>query len=118
MTELSDNAIMFQKNLNEENTIIHFTREELDGLPPDFIDGLDTVESEGEHKYKVSLRYPELLPVMRYARNEETRRKLDVANGRKCMEENTPLLEETLTLRHGTLHWKILQTCSHHNNIH
>jgi hypothetical protein len=40
---------------------------------------------------------------MRYAHNEETRRKLDIANAAKSMHENTPLLEETLALRHGAL---------------
>jgi Zn-dependent oligopeptidase len=39
---------------------------------------------------------------MRYANNAETRRKLDTANAARSMRENTPLLEETLALRHGT----------------
>lgn len=130
--EMSDNAITFQKNLNEDTTAFYFSREELDGLPQDFLDGLEKVDGQvqrpprqrsipelfdqraaffdtaggdkegGATKYKVSLRYPELLPVMRYANNAETRRKLDTANAARSMLENTPLLEETLALRHGT----------------
>jgi len=126
---MSDNAITFQKNLNEDTTAFYFSREELDGLPQDFLDGLEKVDGQvkrpshqrsiselfdqladtaggdkegGATKYKVSLRYPELLPVMRYANNAETRRKLDIANAARSMLENTPLLEETLALRHGT----------------
>ncbi|ELR17536.1 peptidase family M3 protein [Acanthamoeba castellanii str. Neff] len=100
--KMSDNAITFQKNLNEDTTAFYFSREELDGLPQDFLDGLEKVDGQegGATKYKVSLRYPELLPVMRYANNAETRRKLDTANAARSMRENTPLLEETLALRH------------------
>jgi len=96
---MSDNMINFQQNLNEDQTALFFTREELDGLPQDFIDGLQK-RTDGEvTKYRVSLQYPELLPVMRYARIEETRRQMDLANASKCMQLNTPLLEETVALR-------------------
>jgi len=40
ITGMSDNMINFQQNLNEDQTALFFTRDELDGLPQDFIDGL------------------------------------------------------------------------------
>jgi hypothetical protein len=40
---------------------------------------------------------------MQHARNEETRRRMDVANASRCIHANTPLLEETLALRQGTM---------------
>ena len=64
----------------------------------------------------MSLRYPELLPVMRYANNAETRRKLDTANAARSMLENTPLLEETLALRHGT--YPSVSQLSRHTHLH
>jgi Zn-dependent oligopeptidase len=36
-TRCGELSIKFQRNLNEENTILHFTRAELDGMPEDFI---------------------------------------------------------------------------------
>ncbi len=66
--------------------------------------GVFLTESE-QTKYKVSLRYPELLPVMRYANNPETRGRLDVANGKKCMDKNASLLEDVVSLRKGKLVW-------------
>ncbi len=40
---------------------------------------------------------------MRYANNPETRRRLDVANGKKCMDKNASLLEDVVSLRKGKL---------------
>lgn len=36
-TRCGELSIKFQRNLNEENTHLHFTRAELDGMPEDFI---------------------------------------------------------------------------------
>jgi hypothetical protein len=52
-TEISELGIKFQKNLNEENTKLEFTREELEGLPDDFFSGRETV-SPSIHRHCVS----------------------------------------------------------------
>lgn len=99
---LSSLTIAFQKNLNEDNTVLNFTRSQLEGLPDDFIDALPRVEQEQESEeplYSVSLRYPDLMPVMMMCRVEDTRRKLEFANSSKCMQENVPLFEEAIAVR-------------------
>lgn len=40
---MSELSIKFQRNLNEDNTKLFFTREELAGMPEDFIDELTQV---------------------------------------------------------------------------
>ena len=46
------------------------------------------------------MKYPEVLPAMRLCKNEETRRKLDLAKGSQCQDSNVPLLEELVMKRH------------------
>ncbi|RXG59754.1 Thimet oligopeptidase, partial [Armadillidium vulgare] len=50
-TRMSELSIKFENNLNEDNTKLYFTKEELSGMPDDFIDDLKEV---------LTLKYPHL----------------------------------------------------------
>ncbi|KAI2470981.1 Metalloprotease [Annulohypoxylon bovei var. microspora] len=95
---LSEIGIQFQKNLNEENGGLWFTKEELDGVPDDVIDGLEKGTGENEGKVKLSFKYPDLFPTLKFAKNPETRKKLFIANENKT-NQNGPLFKEAILLR-------------------
>ncbi|KAL6057447.1 Thimet oligopeptidase [Balamuthia mandrillaris] len=100
---ISELCIAYQRNLNEDKTTLEFSKEELNGLPDDFLEDLPKKEGagpKGETLYVVSLKYPEYFPVVKQATNEETRKKMEYAFSTQCMTENIPILEEVLKLRH------------------
>lgn len=109
-TRLSELSIEFNRNLGEDVTKLKFAKEELEGLPEDFFIG-----KEEDGKYTVTLKYPDLFPILEQCKVEETRKKMDFANGAKCIKENTPLLEEALLLRQEES--KLLKFESHANYI-
>lgn len=53
-------------------------------------------------RYVVTLKYPEVFPLLQKAINEETRKTMEFADSTQCMKENAPILEEVIKLRHRT----------------
>lgn len=95
---LSQIQIAFQKNLNEENGALYFTPEELDGVPADLVDTWEKGTGENEGKLRVSFKYPDLFPTLKFAKNAETRRKVFIANENK-VNQNMALFKEAIVLR-------------------
>ena len=97
---LSELGITFQKNLNEEQSGIWFTPEQLEGVPKDVLATLKNGDkgTENEGKLWVTFKYPDLLPSLSYGKDPETRQKLFIANENKC-NQNAELFKETIVLR-------------------
>jgi metallopeptidase MepB len=97
---LSQIQIEFQRNLNEETGGLWFTKEELDGVPSDVVDNLEKGKEGSEHdgKVKLTFKYPDLFPTLKYAKNADTRRKVFINNENKC-NQNVPLFQEAVVLR-------------------
>ena len=88
--------VAFGKNLDEWADAIEVQRDELDGLPEAYIEGLKTTEGGG---YRISLDYPDYLPFMQQASNRTLRQQLQYKFWNKASEENMSLLEEAVALR-------------------
>lgn len=73
----------FNRNLNEENCCIWFTPEELEGVPNNIISNLNKGSGNNEGKLRLTFKYPELYPTLKYAVNPETRKRLTIANENK-----------------------------------
>ena len=95
---LSQLSIQFQKNLNEENGGIWFTKEDLDGVPEDLLSILTKGDGENAGKLRLSFKYPDLFPTLKYATNSDTRKKVLIDNENKC-NQNVPLFREAVLLR-------------------
>ncbi|KAL1426769.1 hypothetical protein MTO96_017997 [Rhipicephalus appendiculatus] len=99
--DISDLEVKYNKNCNEENTVLEFTEEQLRGTPEDFIKSLEMVESG---KRKVTLKHPHVMPIMKMAADPETRKKVNFACESRCVTENIPLLEKAISLRDKKAH--------------
>ena len=97
--EISNNLTVleadFSKVLAEITTKVPCIKEELDGVPPEIYEHL---EKDGD-AYLLPLDYPVLVPVMNYAHNEETRKKMQTAQYQRGGKENSERLSDALALR-------------------
>lgn len=87
---LSMIQIEFQKNLNEENGGIWFTKKELEGVPQDTLDTFEKGTGDNEGKLRFSFKYPDLFPTLKFALDPETRKKVFIENENKvCFQFRT-----------------------------
>jgi len=101
---ISELAITFQKNLNEDTSSIQVPRSALAGLPDDFVNSLEVASGQedkaaDEQEVIVTCKYPHAIPTMKQCTVEETRRKMEFAFANRCKEANTPIAEEVFALR-------------------
>merc|ERR1719414_2473220 len=73
-----------------------FDESELSGVPEDLVKSFEKDESG---KLKVTMKYPHFFPVTRKCNNPQTRFKMEKTYQSRCMEENTKIIEEIVTLR-------------------
>ena len=95
---LSELGSLYENNINQDKGFMDMTAEQLKGLPQDFVDGL-TKTPEG--MFRVTLKYPDYLPFMKYSQDSAARQALQLKYNNRAV-ENLPLLSEALTLRHQT----------------
>ncbi len=104
--------VAFQRNVNEARDWIELTRDELAGLPDDYIERLKPGEADGT--YRVTLDYPELYPFMAQARDRARREELTRKNWNQAATVNRPLLAEAITLRQRIADLLGQPTWAHH----
>ncbi|KAH9481084.1 Thimet oligopeptidase [Psilocybe cubensis] len=105
--ELSQATLEFMKNFNEENGSISFTKEELKGVPEGTLSGyskrtVTSVNESGEEieteQYIVSFKGPDYSPVMGFAENAATRKRIHEAVSSR-LAVNVPIISKIINLR-------------------
>lgn len=86
----------FDTNITEAAVSLHFTTEELDGVPDGFLAA--SKREDGRHEVRVTVT-PDYMAVMGNARSEAVRRATNTARYSVAMETNGPLLNEMVAVR-------------------
>lgn len=94
--KISELSIQFETNLDEDTTSFIFNREELDGLSESFFSQEKEV---GPHQYRVTLKYPDLFPILDYANQKKTRSMMLQAYENRCERDNNQIIKEIILLR-------------------
>jgi len=97
--EISNNITVlsadYSRVLNEITTTVPCTEAELEGVPPQVY---EHIEKDGD-VYPLPLDYPVLTPVLNYAKNPETRMRMQIAQYQRGGKENSERLSDALALR-------------------
>lgn len=98
--KIANNSLQFSTNLGEQKEFIAFTKEELNGVSDSVMEQFETFKDEktGKEMYKVTFKYPDIFPVLKTAKNPETRKRAFTADQNKVA-ANEALFADTLQLR-------------------
>jgi len=97
-TRLVELGVAFTRNIDEAQGGLDLTRDQLAGMPDDYATRLSP--GEIEDTFRVSIDYPDYYPFMDMADDRDLRRRLQFIFYNKAVEENEPILEEAVRLRH------------------
>ena len=93
--KISELSINFLNNISEHRDYILLNKDELRGLPENYINTLEKVDN----KYKISLDYPVLHPFLKYSDIREKRKEIMDKDYKKGGKKNVNILGELLKLR-------------------
>jgi len=96
LKELVELELRFSKNLREVNDTLAVSREELNGLPEDYVNRLKRTP---DGKYTVTMNYPDYVPFMDNAESGAAREKLEAMYSNRCAAENVKIMEDAIALR-------------------
>jgi thimet oligopeptidase len=92
-TELST----FERNISDDTRTVQVTDvRELDGLPQDFV---DSHKRGSDGKISITTNYPDLFPVLQYAKNDDIRRRLWSAWVSRAYPKNRTVLRHIMQMR-------------------
>src|SRR5579862_606137 len=95
--QLTQDQSTFERNLADDQPTIEVDPSELDGLPQDYIDGH---KPGADGKIKISTNYPDLFPVMTFAKSDALRKRLFLVADNRGYPKNREVLMDMLQVRY------------------
>jgi thimet oligopeptidase len=99
--ELSRLTTDYEGNITKAQKAVKFTKDELEGVPADFLDQIKTPEGDYKAMANVTWHY---ISIMDNAKREDTRKRFLIEHDNLARAENIPLLEKILPLRDDIAH--------------
>ncbi|OUM59647.1 hypothetical protein PIROE2DRAFT_14763 [Piromyces sp. E2] len=96
--EMNNEIDEFIRCLNEDESYIVFTKEELKGLSSDFMESLEMINEDGKEGYIVNLDYLNNGDILSNAVNEDTRERMLRAYDQRC-KPNSERLKNIVNIR-------------------
>ena len=90
---INELSIEFDENISADETVVMVSGSELDGMPADWIAGLE----ENHGLYLLGMDYPTIVPILDHSPNEDLRQKIWMARKRRA-KRNVQVLEELLLI--------------------
>lgn len=89
-------SVAFGRNLDEHEDSITIASDDLEGLPPAYVEGLEKTDDGG---FLVTMAYPDYFPFMEQSPRRDLRRALQAKFFNRAVEPNRPLLQEAIEIR-------------------
>ena len=96
-TQLTNDESTFERNIADDQKSIETDVGSLNGLPRDYV---DAHKPGTDGKIKITTAYPDIFPVMNYAKSDELRRKLWAAYETRAYPKNQAVLEDMMKIRY------------------
>jgi len=96
--ELTEALSIYDRNISDDSRVVVFdSAQALEGLPQDYI---DRHKPDTDGKIRITTRYPDLFPVLTFARSADTRRRLWEAFNSRAYPKNREVLEKIMKTRY------------------
>jgi Zn-dependent oligopeptidase len=93
--EISELSSSYELNVDNYSREFFFTPEQLDGLPQSYIDERKTEDG----KIKVTLQYPDYIPLMEYCKDRNIRKMMIYEYKRRAYDTNVDIAEKIFKLK-------------------
>lgn len=98
--EISKLGIDFERNIREDETVVLCSKDDLKGMPDEFLAQLKRIGPEGTSQmFAVGMAYPIYTPIMEHCDVEATRERVWLQYKRRAGSKNVAVLERILQLR-------------------